>query len=159
MKYLLILTLLLSSPFSGFAQEDNKNEAPAPATPPRPSAPPADPSASNRMQYHTHKGAQEIGSKEYEHVCEIGMANPTGFKVGDTIVIKGRTDARTGTEESSEFFNRQKGHKVLFVEDYKYNDDGNGGRVWIEGHPTTVEHHKGGTKNGHTFDGASVSKK
>ena len=103
-------------------------------------------------------GETAIEDKEYEHVCEIGLANPTGYQVGDTIYIKGRTDIRTGTEESTEFFNREQGHKVLFVEDYPHNDDGNGGRIWIEGHQYTKEHVVGGTRGAHTFDGAFVSK-
>jgi hypothetical protein len=48
---------------------------------------------------------------------------------------------------------------VLFVEDYKHNDDGNGGRIFIEGHPTTEEHRVGGNKNEHTFDGAHAVRK
>ena len=188
-----------------------KKTPPAPA---RPLAPEADPTKPNRLQYHQHlMGTQTIGSTEHEHICEIGFAYPTGLKVGDTLIIKGRTDLKTGTEESTTFFNRASGHKVretvaallynlfcslladfigsvlptfvtwhiihilicivnpgcvlfcccfpkvLFVDDYKHNDDGNGGRVWIEGHPTTAEHRVGGTKNEHTFDGAYGSRK
>jgi hypothetical protein len=125
----------------------------------RPAAPKSAPTIPNRIQYHTHIGNQSIGSKEWEYVCEVGFANPTGYKVGDTIIITGRTDLRTGTEESTEFLNRNTGHKVLFVEDYKHNDDGNGGRIFIEGHPTTEEHRVGGNKNEHTFDGAHAVRK
>ena len=174
MKIITILLLCLSSQII-YAQEDSEDSeksveapieapieapapAPAPAPPPRPPAPKATPDYPNRLQYHQHINNQTIESKEYEHVCEIGLANPTGYQAGDTIYIKGRTDIRTGTEESTEFFNREQGHKVLFVEDYPHNDDGNGGRIWIEGHQYTKEHVVGGTRGAHTFDGAFVSK-
>jgi hypothetical protein len=87
-----------------------KKTPPAPA---RPLAPEADPTKPNRLQYHQHlMGTQTIGSTEHEHICEIGFAYPTGLKVGDTLIIKGRTDLKTGTEESTTFFNRASGHKV-----------------------------------------------
>ena len=56
-----------------------------------------------------------------------------------------------GDQESADFLNRVTGHKVLFAEDYKHNADGNGGRVWIEGHPHTSVHNQGGGKGEHTF--------
>ena len=85
----------------------------APPAPARPLAPEADPTKPNRLQYHQHlMGTQTIGSTEHEHICEIGFAYPTGLKVGDTLIIKGRTDLKTGTEESTTFFNRASGHKV-----------------------------------------------
>jgi hypothetical protein len=212
-----ITLVFLSFLCTAQAALDTRTNPPAKKTPPapaRPLAPEADPTKPNRLQYHQHlMGTQTIGSTEHEHICEIGFAYPTGLKVGDTLIIKGRTDLKTGTEESTTFFNRASGHKVretvaallynlfcsllaafigsvlptfvtwhiihilicivnpgcvlfcccfpkvLFVDDYKHNDDGNGGRVWIEGHPTTAEHRVGGTKNEHTFDGAYGSRK
>lgn len=170
MKYYFLLICLAASTLA----QDDASESPASksaptpvaakprppvAAKPRPPAPKADPTSSNRFQYHTHLSTQTIGSTEYEQICEIGLANPTGWKVGDTVQVTGRTDARTGTEESTDFFNRLAGHKILFVEDYPHNDDGNGARIWIEGHAHTEEHRIGGTKNEHTFDGAHVHRK
>ena len=135
---------------------------PKPKTKPKPKPrPPAPPPTlvNNRLQYHQHLGAQTLASGEYEYCIEIGFKIPTGLKKGDTIIIEGRTAKRAGDEEAAAFLNRPQGHKVIFAEDYKHNDDGNGGRVWIEGHKHSKIHSVGGTKNEHTFDGARVKKK
>ena len=187
---LLLLLLLLRAPTAAGEEEEEEAAAaaevaatvpPAPAPAPRararappppkpkpkpkppPPPPPPAPAATmtnNRLQYHKHLGPQALSSGEYEHCIEIGFHIPTGLKAGDTLVISGRTLERAGDQEAADFLNRARGHKVLFAEDYKHNADGNGGRVWIEGHPTSAVHsNTGGGKNEHTFDGAMATKK
>ena len=92
------------------------------------------PDAPNQIQYHHRVYNKEVRGKMYAELVQVGFENPTGYNQGDKIIISGRTEERCESKEVMDFFNRKRGHVVLFVQDppTDVSVGGNGGFIWIE---------------------------